>query len=116
MDNEEERKDGAIPVTFGEWYLMTKEPIDAIPDYFTRAEALIICADNYLAYLDRPEFPQSYHNLWQAHIQAVGTLQQTSFDFLPSGTDTGRLSLQDYIRAVRDTYVLIYPKMDEYRL
>lgn len=115
MDNQEERKDGAIPATFGEWYLMIKVPIDAIADHLTRAEALIIYVDNYLAYLGRPEFPQSYRNLWQAHIQAVRTLQQTSFDFLPSGTDFGRLSLQDYIRTARDTHVLIYPELDEYR-
>ncbi|PMD18585.1 hypothetical protein NA56DRAFT_661245 [Hyaloscypha hepaticicola] len=116
MDNQE-RKDGAIFATFGEWYLMIKEPIDAIADYLTRAEALIIYADNYLAYLGRPEFPQSYHNLWKAHIQAMRTLQQTSFDFLPStsGTDSGRLSLQDYIRTTHDTHVLIYPELDEYR-
>jgi hypothetical protein len=96
---------------------MIKEPIDAIADYLTSAEALIIYADNYLAYLGRPEFPQSYHNLWKAHIQAMRTLQQTSFDFLPStsGTDSGRLSLQDYIRTTRDTHVLIYPELDEYR-
>jgi hypothetical protein len=104
MDNQGERKNGAIPTTFGVWYLMIKAPIDAIADHLTRAEALIIYVDNYLAYLRRPEFPQSYHNLWQAHIQAVHTLERTSFDFLPSGTDFGRLSLQDYIRTAREIH------------
>jgi hypothetical protein len=114
MANQEGREDKVIPATFGEWYL-ARVPIDAVAIHLPRVEAVTIYVDSYLSYLGRPEFPQSYHNLWQTHIQAVRTLQQTSFDFFPSSPVFGRLSLQEYIRTTRDTHLLTYPTLDEYQ-
>ena len=94
---------------------MIRVPIDGIADHLPRAQALIIHVENCLTYLGRLESPQRYHNLWQAYIQAVRTLQQTISDFISSSLGLGRLSLHDYIRKARDTHLLPYPELKEYR-
>jgi hypothetical protein len=37
----------------------------------------------FLTYLSRSEFSQSYHTLWKKHIHAVRYLRQATFNFVP---------------------------------
>jgi hypothetical protein len=75
----------AVPATFRDW-MTTIRPFTNtlwVAEDLTDEDQLSSHIDEFLTYLSKPEFPQSYHTLWKNHIHAARYLQRATFNFVP---------------------------------
>ena len=75
--------------------------------------------DEFLTYLSRPEFSESYHTLWKTHTHAARHLQRATFSFVPEDeffTFSAQRSFQEWARDRLLLHRKEYLTLDEHGL
>ncbi len=111
----------AVPATFRDWMTAIRPYTNTlwVAEDLSNEDQLSAHVNEFLAFLRKPEFPQSYHTLWKSHIHSARYLQRAAFNFFPEDNFfafSARCSFQEWARERLPLHRIEYPTLDEHEL